>query len=43
VFERTWLSEMMKAFVQILESIGQDDEGKHYEEKKSTLDIIGGS
>ncbi|KAF9902731.1 hypothetical protein EC991_004582 [Linnemannia zychae] len=28
VFERTWLSEMMKGFVQILESIDQDDEEK---------------
>ncbi|KAH7056430.1 aquarius, isoform CRA_c [Linnemannia elongata] len=28
VFERTWLSEMMKGFVQILESIEQDEEEK---------------
>jgi hypothetical protein len=29
VFERTWLSEMMKGFVQILESIEQDEEGEY--------------
>lgn len=30
MFERTWLSEMMKGFVQILEGIEQDEEGKYH-------------
>lgn len=41
MFERTWLSEMMKGFVQILEGIEQDEEGKyHCRINANTIGII---